>query len=363
MSDVREMTRPADDDAPATPVNSVPIGHPSAWRVADFVSSADYTIELSGAQLQDIATAVKQIKAAGLGLDTLTREDFAVPSLTPVIDEMRHEIKDGRGFVVLRRLPVEDHSKDELGLIFWGIGTLLGNGLSQSVMGDRLGHVKDFSREDPLARAYRNKQELSPHTDSADLVGLMCLRDAKAGGGVSRLTSALAVHNVLREEAPECLQRLYLGYVRHRRGEEQPGDLPYTPYRVPVYSNVEDKVSVRYVRTYCEAGEAAAGRPMTAADLAVLDRFEAITKRPELMLEFTMRPGEMYFVNNYTILHARTAFDDGDAPEDERRHLLRLWLEAPWMRPVHPYVRGRGVRPVAGRTPSFDWSKLTKNRS
>jgi hypothetical protein len=65
---------------------------------------------------------------------------------------------------VVRRLPVEDYSKDEIGMIFWGIGTQLGRGLSQSVLGDRLGHVKDFSREDPLARAYRNKQELSPHT-------------------------------------------------------------------------------------------------------------------------------------------------------------------------------------------------------
>jgi hypothetical protein len=95
----------------------------------------------------------------------------------------------------------------------------------------------------------------------------------------------------------------------------------------------------------------------------VLDRFEEVTKRPELMLEFTLQPGEMYFLNNYTILHARTAFDDGDAAEDERRHLLRLWLEVPDMRAVHPYTRGHGVNPVAGRTPSFDWASLTKNRS
>ena len=94
--------------------------------------------------------------------------------------------------MVVRRLPVEDYSKDEIGMIFWGIGTHLGRGLSQSVLGDRLGHVKDFSREDPLARAYRNKQELSPHTDSCDLVGLACLRDAQSGG-VSRLTSRCAL--------------------------------------------------------------------------------------------------------------------------------------------------------------------------
>jgi len=165
------------------------------------------------------------------------------------------------------------------------------------------------------------------------------------------------------EEYPESLERLYRGYVFHRRGEEQPGDLPYTPYRVPVYSNTDGKVSARYVRTYVEAGEAAAGRPLGEAELAVLDSFEEVTKRPDLMLEFTLQPGEMYFINNYTILHARTAFDDGDAEDDRRRHLLRLWLEVPGMRPVHAYIRRNGVEAVPGRTPSYDWSKLTKNRN
>ncbi len=216
---------------------------------------------------------------------------------------------------------------------------------------------KDFSREDRGARAYRNKQELSPHTDSCDLVGILCLRNAQAGGGVSRLTSAISVHNALLAEHLDVLAALYRGYVRHRRGEEQPGELPYTPYRIPVYSNVEGKVSARYVRSYIEAGEAAAGRPMGPAELVVIDTFEAVTKRPELMLEFRLQPGEAYFINNYTILHARTAFDDGDAPEDARRHLLRLWLDAP-IRPVHPYIRSRGILPVAGRTPSFDWSSI-----
>jgi hypothetical protein len=361
MSELRGLSRTSNADALVTPLYGAPIHEPSAWKVADFKTPADYTIELTAAHLRDIEHAIRQIKTAGLSLDDLQSEHFELPSLKPVIREIRDEIKDGRGFVLLRRLPVGDYSKDELGMIFWGIGTHLGRGLSQSVLGDRLGHVKDFSREDPLARAYRNKQELSPHTDSADLVGLACLRNARCGG-VSRLTSAITVHNAMLAECPEYLERLYRGYVFHRRGEEQPGELPHTPYRVPVYSNTDGKVSARYVRTYVEAGEAAAGRPMGEAELAVLDCFEEISKRPEFMLEFTLQPGEMYFLNNYTILHARTAFDDYDE-EDRRRHLLRLWLEAPWMRTVHPYTRGGGIKAVAGRTPSFDWSKLTKNRS
>jgi hypothetical protein len=104
---------------------------------------------------------------------------------------------------------------------------------------------------------------------------------------------------------------------------------------------------------------------MGDAELAVLDRFEEISKRTELMLEFTLQPGEMYFLNNYTILHARTAFEDFDE-EDRRRHLLRLWIDAPWMRRVHPHVHlfegGGGIVAVTGRTPSFDWRPLTSDR-
>jgi len=195
--------RPAQDsETPATPVFATPIRHPSAWTVADFRSPADYSVDLDAAQLRDIAAAMRRINGAGIGLDGLQREHFEVPSLRPFVEEIRRQVEDGRGFVLLRGLPVEDYSKDDLGLIFWGIGTHLGRGLSQSVMGDRLGHVKDFSREDPGARAYRNKQELSPHTDSCDLVGLLCLRNAQAGGGVSRLTSAISVHNALLAEKP-----------------------------------------------------------------------------------------------------------------------------------------------------------------
>jgi hypothetical protein len=394
MSVLCEIGRTDKRPAPVTPVHSAAIENPSAWKVADLASPADYTVDLTPAHLHEIEDAMQKIKAAGLGLGDLTREHFPFPSLKPVIDKIGCEIADGRGFVVVRRLPVEDYSKEELGMIFWGLGTHLGRGLSQSVLGERLGHVKDFSRDDPLARAFDlgqlirelqelaivplrdiqhparlshlppalERAELSPHTDSADLVGLICLRNASAGG-VSRLTSATAVHNVMREECPDYLETLYCGYVHHRRGEEQPGELPYTPYRVPVFSNIDGQVSARYVRSYIEAGEAAVGRPMDEDGRAVLDHFEAITKRPELMLEFTLQSGAMYFVNNYTILHARTAFDDGDAPDDERRHLLRLWLEVPGMRPVHPYVRGRGVVAVPGRTPSFDWAALTKNSS
>src|SRR5262249_61558089 len=156
MTAILEARTTQDSDAPATPVFAAPIRHPSAWTVADFRSPGNYSVDLDAAQLRDIAAAVRRIKAAGIDLAGLQREHFEVPSLRPVVEEILRQVEDGRGFVLLRQLPIEVYSKDDLGLIFWGIGTHLGRGLSQSVLGDRLRDVKGFIREDPGARAYRN---------------------------------------------------------------------------------------------------------------------------------------------------------------------------------------------------------------
>jgi hypothetical protein len=117
-----------DSETPATPIFAAPVRRPSAWTVADFRSPADYSVDLDAAQLRDIAAAMRRIKAAGIGLDGLQREHFKGPSLRPVVEEIRQQVEDGRGFVLLRRLPIEDYSKDDLGMICWGIGTHLGRG-------------------------------------------------------------------------------------------------------------------------------------------------------------------------------------------------------------------------------------------
>ena len=115
MTTIVEARTAQDSDTPATPTFAAPIRHPSAWTVSDFRSPADYPVDLDAAQLRDIATAMRRIKAAGIGLDGLQREHFEVPSLRPIVEEIRRQVEDGRGFVLLRRLPIEDYSKDDLG--------------------------------------------------------------------------------------------------------------------------------------------------------------------------------------------------------------------------------------------------------
>ena len=57
--------------------------------------------------------------------------------------------------------------------------------------------------------------------------------------------------------------------------------------------------------------------------------------RPDLRLEMEFRKGDIQILNNRTTLHSRTAFTD-QLDLDQRRLLLRLWLNSFTPRPMHP---------------------------
>jgi alpha-ketoglutarate-dependent taurine dioxygenase len=225
-------------------------------------------------------------------------------------------------------------------------------------MGERLGHVIDVTDTDPNARAYRNRDELYPHTDIEDIVAFLCLRPARVGG-LSRFVSAPAVHNEILARRSDLLEILYRGFHYHRFGEEPPGEPPITRHRVPVFSERDGLVSCRYVRQYIEIAAQESGVPLSPAEVEALDLVDAIARREDVGIEVRLEAGEAAIMNNFTVMHARTAFESDPDPT-KRRHLLRLWLLADPPRPVVPEVMmhdgemsGVGVVPQTGRTPSY----------
>lgn len=332
------------------------IPFPQAWRSAELAGGkAAITRRLGSEELAACEGALAAIKAAGLGLDDLELAHFKQPALIRLMAELRREIMDGKGLVVLAGLPVESFEVEEIGHLYWGLGTHLGLGVSQSSMGDRLGHVVDVSGKDPRQRAYRNSCELRLHTDTSDIVSLCSLQTASEGGA-SIFASALAVHNEMLRDCPDLLAALYRGFHYHRFGEEGPGQAPITPYRVPHFAAVEGEVSLRYVRQYIELAADESRTPLGEEELTALDRFDAIARRPDMALEFMLEPGEAIFVNNLTVMHARRGFEDGAAP-DQKRHLLRLWIDVPNGRPTVPemfiYEGARGGIGAQGRARTY----------
>ena len=311
-----------------TAVFDHPIDHPAAWRGCDFAGKADFAVPLSETELAVLEQATESV--AGRPLDEIDKKIFDLAPIAARVAAWRRIILEGRGLLVLQGFPVQRRDADFIARMYWGLGRHLGRPVSQSTMGDRMGHVINVSGDNPAERGYRSKRELSFHTDSDDIVGLLCLRQARSGGE-SKLVSALAVHNALLLRRPELLAPLYRGFRYHWRGEQAPGEPPITEYRVPVFSQCDGVISVCYLRHFIEMAAEDLGEPLSSAESAALDAFDECCEDPDLKVEFTLDQGEVLFFNNYTTLHARNAFEEHAGG---RRHLLRLWLKDPGARPV-----------------------------
>ena len=291
----------------------------------------------------------------GMPLESLTASDLPLGALEGAVNDLSEELRSRSGFAVVGGFPVEELSVEEVERFFWGVGLRLGRPVSQSVMGERLGHVRDVTKTDANARAYRNKSELTPHTDPADFLSFLCVSPA-AVGGVSRFVSSMTIHEEIRATHPDLLDRLYRGYRYHRLGEHRPGSPAITPHRVPIFSVCEGVTSSRYVRQYLEvAADEDPDIELDEVDLEAVDLLEALAADPTLHHEFTLRAGEAVFANNFTVFHARSGFED--RPDHPPRHLLRLWLAADPPRPLVPeilhYDGEPGIPPVEGRVPSY----------
>ncbi|MEQ8665218.1 MAG: TauD/TfdA family dioxygenase [Rhodospirillales bacterium] len=336
---------------------------PALWKGPDFRSKDDVAVDLDPAAVAAVLDDVRAVAAVRDIVD-VSRDDLDMAPLSHQMAEVLDTLRHGRGLVILRGFPVAHLTQHEIETFYWALGLHLGVPVSQSVMGDRLGHVKDVSGKDASARAYRNSNELTPHSDPADFLSFLCLHPA-AKGGDSLFASSHAVHEEMRRLRPDLLERLYRGYRWHRFGEEPVGFDPITPHRVPVFSSCDGHLSCRIVRQYVEI--AAAEYPECAfepADKEALDLFDELALRPDIGFWFRLAAGEAVVANNFTVLHARTAFEDGPDP-DAKRHLLRLWLAAEPPRPVVPevYIYGEGEPGIPAREGSVPYyeNKVTVN--
>ena len=311
---------------------------------------------LSKEELSALDTALNEVKSRGLAVEEVTAGDFPLGGLEKVVAGWIQEIDYGKGLVFLQGIPVARYTKDDCALIFWGIGAHMGEAQSQSLAGDRLGHVVNLGGDNPRYRAYQNSTELALHTDATDIVGMMCLVPAREGG-LSGYAGAAAIYNELLDHHPDVLPILCEGFHYHLFGEHAPGESPVTEEKTPVFSEKDGCLSISYLRSYIEMAFAHMGKEKTAAESEALDTLDQVAHGPKCFRQFMLSRGDMLFFSNYTVLHNRTAFVDDD-DLDKRRHLLRLWLRAHDPRPlvenISAFGKRRGISKQEGRTSIYD---------
>ncbi len=300
------------------------VDHPAAWTGPALAADADrWTTTLTADEVAELESAARVAIDAGRPMDDLDADTAPLPLLEERIAEWRAELRDGLGVVVVRGLPVRRWGTEVASYAYWILGHHLGTPGAQNPDGELLGHVTDYREADrPMARKYRSAGDIAFHCDSADVVGLLCLRTAKEGGQ-SRIASSVEVYNTLAAEQPDLAAELTEPFAIDRRDEQAPGE----PGWFEIGPTTWDGARLRtfWHSDYMRSAERHDGVEFSEQRRATIDAFDEIAGRTDTHLDMWLEEGDIQFISNHTVVHARTGYVDHDDP-DERRHLLRLWL-------------------------------------
>lgn len=311
-----------------------PIPGAVAWKGTEIVNDNSWLYHLSEADIATLDAALGEVQKRGKRFPEFLAEDFPISAeLKARLAAISNELENGKGFFLIRGLPVERYSDEQINVLYYGLGLYMGLPVSQNPKGDMLGQVQNVGDlNDKTTRVYETNRYLPYHTDLSDMVGLLSVRRARQGG-LSSLVSAATVFNEILEKYPHYLGLYFRPMHCSHLGDSEPG-------RTPIFSFHEGKLSCRYLRQYIELGHEMRGAPLSRVEQEALDIFDSVIQDPRLRLDMMLEPGDIQFANNYAVMHSRTEFEDFPEPE-RRRKLLRLWVKMPNARALASDFPGR----------------------
>ena len=331
-------------DAAATA--ALAAGHTSAadWYGPAMAARTDWIEHLGADELAELGQLAQRLDSTHADLTRLQAADAPLPLLGGRLQRILLDVLDGRGFALLRGLPVAQWGRRRAAIAFMAMGAHLGAARPQNAQGHLLGHVRDMGlrSDDPNVRIYQTHERQTFHTDSADIVALLCLQTARAGGR-SALVSSTTLFKEIHRRRPDLAAALLQPVATDRRGESAPGQAPF--FTIPVMNwwpaGPGGQLSAIYQRQYIDSAQRFADAPrLSALQRDALDLLDQLTNDPALHFLMDLAPGDIQLVHNHSLLHDRTAFEDWDAPE-RRRHLLRLWLAPAQARALPPVFAQR----------------------
>ncbi|DBB01105.1 hypothetical protein WJX77_002776 [Trebouxia sp. C0004] len=325
-----------------------PVTGPHAWYQSQYEDVDSYSYQFSAADIVELAEAVADVRAKGLELKDVKKSDFMLPKLGPKLVEFRDEAVNGRGFVLLRGLPVQDWPVEDVAIAYWGLGTYWGKAQPQNRLHHLLGHVKDVNPpggwENPVNRVYATHGAQPYHTDSSDLVALLCLKPAKVGG-YSTWASSYSIYNSLLQTQPELVEALAEEFYLDRKDEIPEGEGPW--FKLPVFNWYKGNLISYFENSFMASASRHTDVPeMTELQKRAIKAVEELADSAELRMDYVLQAGDIQLLHNHSIVHARTAYVDHDDEPTAKRHLMRLWLapENDWELPKAFGSRWGGVK-------------------
>lgn len=301
---------------------------PANWRGTDMMQRSDWRAILTDVHRDELAAAIEHARQSGKEVLQLTKEDFPLPTLGPLIAALNDHLEGGRGFVVLEGIPASDYDDETSKIALWGLGRHMGEPAKQDGAGNLIHSVRDIGKSvenTDTIRSYQTNDPITFHNDGADVFLLFCVRDGKTGGA-SRLVSSVAIFEELAKRRPDLAETLRRDYWFDTRGQRSDGARIEV---MPVYHHHDGLLTVnmkyRYINTAQRFGDVPR---LTKRQRDALQMVQDIANETAMVMEFNLKPGDILIANNYVTLHGRTAFEDWDEP-DRKRHMLRLWLTIP----------------------------------
>ncbi|KAH8548733.1 hypothetical protein BGW37DRAFT_173955 [Umbelopsis sp. PMI_123] len=304
---------------------------PTVWDGKYLEAHPDeWVYQLNDAEIEEIDAAIKHFFTLDKELIQIDKASFPLPEFGKVLQRHKDILLQGRGFTLIRGFPILNYSRKEQAATFMGIGSHLGYRKTQNAKGHVLGHVKDitigsqtksvYDADDPTTRIYATRKAQPFHVDGTDIVGLLCLQVSQEGGQ-SSVISSHTVYNRLKEERPDIIELFKQSWHWDKKGEHGPNDLPYL--LAPPMTYYERKLFTFYGPHFWETVPRL-GIPVAEAKFEAMKYVQNLCEKEAL--DMWLEVGDMQFVHNHQILHARSAYRD--SPE-LTRHLLRLWLVVP----------------------------------
>jgi hypothetical protein len=323
-----------------------PVHGKDVWTPSELAAREDWILQLTQEELKDIDNACGQIKSRGKSWGQFGKADFPLTALRERLEQIAAEIRNGRGFVLLRGLPVGRYTLDDTQTIYWGIASHLGSVVSQNAIGTTIGHVTDLKPANTddvrYLRSYVTAKGQPPHCDWADVVGLLCVNKAKEGGK-SAIASLTTIYNRIAIERPELVEPLFGRFFLDERGEGPTGHADETTeVAIPVFSSHGGRLRGFFHKQLMMQGSDKRGIVLSSLQREALEYVEQLGKDPTVRFEMDLQPGDIQFLNNHLAVHYRTAFVDGGA---HKRLMLRMWLNLEPeedLDPAYVYLR-RGI--------------------
>ena len=306
---------------------------PAAWIGDELLAREDWNYRFSEIDLQELDAALQA--TTQLPVEEISADHFTLPTLGHHLRQIQHHLEEGSGAVLIKGFPHLQYDAEQTTRIFWGLMTHLGTAVSQRATGERYFHVRDegFKVGQAQARGPNTRKKLSFHTDRCDVIGFMCLQQARSGGE-NQLVSSVSVYNQILQERPDLLGLLTGPYYYKRHNVDTGNDTPYCLQ--PIFSFREEKFASAYLRVLIDRAYQDPQVPAASEQqIEALNFIDEVAARPEMHVEFRQEAGDILLLNNWITYHRREAFVDHE-DISLRRHLLRIWLSVPNSRPLDP---------------------------